>query len=197
MLSPPLLCSQGTQHCFPHFPSRFATLRVQEKGFFSLCELLMPSLIWFTHRHVFQVRIITVFMLITSTALSARIHTHIHQLSSLLKKKKKEKSKESQLSHSGTLQHLYQWGRYTHAGCMVPPSAEANPGFLGMPQTAGPDTVSCALQQHWLAMPSGDMQGQQQPALATMQKPPHRPPHHSPEVRRAGGSGTPRRNTGS
>lgn len=87
MLGPPLPRSQENQHGFPCYLSHFATVRVQERGF-SLHELLMPSLICFTHSYVFQILIITVFMLITSTALGARIHTHIHQLPSLKKKKK-------------------------------------------------------------------------------------------------------------
>ena len=72
---------RGPRTAFPAPSSRFAAVQVQENGF-SLRELLMPSLIWFTHRHVFQVLIITVFMLITSPALSARIHILIHQLPS-------------------------------------------------------------------------------------------------------------------
>lgn len=126
MLGPPLPRSQENQHGFPCYLSHFATVRVQERGF-SLHELLMPSLICFTHSYVFQILIITVFMLITSTALGARIHTHIHQLPSLKKKK-------SHPSHSGTLQRWYRQGRCTHAGCAVQPSAKAAPGSLGMPQ---------------------------------------------------------------
>lgn len=54
-------------------------------------------------------------------------------------------------------------------------------------QTAGPDPVSSARQRHWLTMSSGNTQGQRQPALATMQRVPHRHPRHSPEARHARG----------
>lgn len=55
------------------------------------------------------------------------------------------------------------------------------------------DSASSALQQHWLGVPSGDMQGQWEPALATMQRPCQQCQHHSPEARDAwvGGAGLP------
>lgn len=131
------------------------------------CQVSFALLI----RHVFQVLIITVFMLITSTAPSAKFHTHKHQLPSLFLKTK------SQLSHWGTQQCRSRQGRCRHKACMVQSRAGAAPGSLGMPPRAGPETVSSALQQHCLAVPSGDTQGQQQAALPTMQRCPRRPPH--------------------
>lgn len=123
------------------------------------CQVSFALLI----RHVFQVLIITVFMLITSTAPSAKFHTHKHQLPSLFLKAK------SQLSHWGTQQCRSQQGRCRHGACVVQPRAGAAP-------RAAPEPGSSALQQCWLAVLSGDRQGQQQAALPTMQRCPCRHP---------------------
>lgn len=182
MLGPPLPRSQENQHGFPCYLSHFATVRVQERGF-SLHELLMPSLIWFTHSYVFQILIITVFMLITSTALGARIHTHIHQLPSLKKKKKSHTQVTRALCSAG----IGRAGAHTQAArCNPVPKLPQAP--WGCPKsTSRSSLLSSALPQRWLPVPSGNTQGQ--PALATTQRPPHRCPHGSPEARHAGAGG--------
>lgn len=133
-----------TKRAFLCYPSHFPT--VQASSFTSCyCQVSFALLI----RHVFQVLIITVFMLITSTAPSAKFHTHKHQLPSLFLKAK------SQLSHWGTQQCWSRQGRCRHRASVVQPHAGSLLQDLwGCPQE--PQPVSSALQQCWLTELSGD-----------------------------------------
>lgn len=90
----------------------------------SYCQVSFALLI----RHVFQVLIITVFVLITSTAPGAKFHTHKHQLPSLFSKVK------SQLSRWGTPQCRSWQGRCRHRACTVHPVPELPQDPWGRPQ---------------------------------------------------------------
>lgn len=147
-----------TKRAFLCYPSHFPT--VQASSFTSCyCQVSFALLI----RHVFQVLIITVFMLITSTAPSAKFHTHKHQLPSLFLKAK------SQLSHWGTQQCWSRQGRCRHRTSVVQPHTGVAPGSLGMPPRA---TTSLLCPAAVLAHRA--LRGQQQAALAAMQRCPHR-----------------------
>lgn len=109
-----------TKRVFLCYPSHFTAVQLRRKASpftHCYCQVSFALLI----RHVFQVLIITVFMLITSTAPSAKFHTHKHQLPSLFLKAK------SQLSHWGTRQRWSRQGRCRHRACMVQPHAGAVP----------------------------------------------------------------------
>lgn len=110
------------------------------------CQVSFALLI----RHVFQVLIITVFMLITSTAPSAKFHTHKHQLPSLFFKS--EVTAQS-LGHSAVQ------GRCRHRACVVQPCAGAAPRSPGMSPRAGPEPDSSALAHSALRGHTGTAAG--------------------------------------
>lgn len=81
-----------------HPTSLLCRLRRKASPFMSCyCQVSFALLI----RHVFQVLIITVFMLITSAAPSAKFHTHKHQLPSLFFLKRSHNSVTGALRSAG------------------------------------------------------------------------------------------------